>query len=131
MLAQVVSIWSGLWLCDHAYLGFNSTVLWTTANIPLIIMNIVSWCVGIPLTILLCIHTFMCLTSSTTYEFIKLEKLEYMNGFYQFSFPFSQGLFFNVKHFCCPAGLQLWRRPPPEEEWEETFWRNRYYSCCG
>ena len=76
-------------------------------------------------------RSFHCLTSSTTYEFVKLEKLEYLNGFYQFSFPFSEGLFQNIRHFCCPKGVQLWRRAPPEHEWPETFWRNRYYSCCG
>ena len=73
----------------------------------------------------------MCCTSSTTYEFVKLEKLEYLNGFYQFSFPFSQGLCANIGHFCCPSGIMLWRRAPPEDEWPESFWRNRYYSCCG
>ena len=131
VLMQVISIWTGVWLCNESFITFHNTMLWTASNTPLIIMNIISWMVGLPLTILLCIHTFMMLTSSTTYEFIKLEKLEYMNGFYQYSFPFSQGLCFNIKHFCCPSGLQLWPRAPPEEEWPETFWRNRYYSCCG
>ena len=132
VLMQVISIWTGEWLLSHAYLNFfKSNVLWTVANIPLIIMNIITWSVGIPLSILLCIHTFMLLTSSTTYEFMKLEKLEYLNGFYQFSFPFSDGLFENVRHFCCPRAIKLWRRAPPENEWPETFWRSRYYSCCG
>ena len=131
LCAQVCSIWMGEWLLSHSYLSFTTTVVWTVANVPLIIMNLLTWCIGIPLSILLCIHTFMLLTSSTTYEFIKLEKLEYLNGFYQFSFPFSEGLFQNVRHFCCPKGVKLWKRAPPESEWEETFWRNRYYSCCG
>jgi hypothetical protein len=73
----------------------------------------------------------MALTSSTTYEFIKIEKLEYMKGFYPFSFPFSEGLWGNLSRFCCPRSIQLWRRAPPESEWPETFWNNRYYSCCG
>jgi palmitoyltransferase len=76
VFVQVVSIWMGVWLCEHAFLGFTSTMLWSVANIPLIIMNLVSWLVGIPMSILLCIHTFNALTSSTTYEFMKLEKLE-------------------------------------------------------
>lgn len=76
-------------------------------------------------------HTFMAMTSTTTYEWLKLEKLEYMQGFYEFSFPFSEGLCANLRHFCCPAGIKLWRRPPPESDWPETFWRNRYYSCFG
>jgi hypothetical protein len=131
LCAQVVSIWMGEWLLSHSYLSFTTTVVWSVANAPLIVMNLLTWIIGIPLSILLCMHTFMMLTASTTYEFIKLEKLEYLNGFYQFSFPFSEGLFQNIRHFCCPKGVQLWRRAPPENEWPETFWRNRYYSCCG
>ena len=128
---QLISIWSGLSLSYRSEIWFTNSLVWTVANIPLLIVNIVSWGVGVPMSILLCIHTFNMLTSSTTYEFVKLEKLEYFEGFYQFSFPFSQGLFGNIGHFCCPSSLRLWPRPPPESEWEDTFWRNRYYSCCG
>lgn len=131
VLAQVISTWTGIWLAGHSYKLYHGALLWAVANIPLIIMIILSYVVVIPLSLLLIIHTFMCFTSSTTHEFIKMEKLEYMTGFYQFSFPFSQGLCGNIQHFCCPSGLQLWRRPPPEDEWEDTFWRNKYYSCCG
>ena len=131
LLAQVISIWTGFWLLDHSFLAFHTTIAWTVANIPLIILNILTWLFGVPLTLLLLVHTFHCLTSSTTYEFVKLEKLEYMNGFYQFSFPFNEGLCKNIGHFCLPSGIQLWRRAPPEDEWPESFWRNRYYSCCG
>ena len=60
------------------------------------------WIFGVPLTVLLLMHTFHCLTASTTYEFVKLEKLEYLNGFYQFSFPFSDGLLANVRHLYAP-----------------------------
>ena len=128
---QLISIWTGLSLSYRAEVWFNGTLAWTVVNTPLLIVNVLSWAVGVPLSILWCIHTFNMLTSSTTYEFVKLEKLEYMEGFYQFSFPFSQGLFGNIGHFCCPAGILLWARPPPESEWEDTFWRNKYYSCCG
>ena len=54
-----------------------------------------------------------------------------LQGFYEFSFPFSEGLCGNLRHFCCPTALKLWRRPAPESDWPETFWRNRYYSCFG
>ena len=36
-------------------------------------------------------HTYMACTSTTTYEFLKLEKLSYLEGFYEFSCPFSEG----------------------------------------
>jgi len=131
LFVQVLSIWNAKILLAVAWLDFGRALVWAVANVPLIIVNVLIWVFGVPLTLLLCIHTFHALTSSTTYEFVKLEKLEYMNGFYQFSFPFSEGLCPNLKHFCCPIGIKLWRRAPPESEWPETFWRNRYYSCCG
>ncbi len=46
---------------------------------------------GITLAILLLMHTYMACTSTTTYEFLKLEKLSYLEGFYEFSCPFSEG----------------------------------------
>ncbi|KAL1529305.1 hypothetical protein AB1Y20_000259 [Prymnesium parvum] len=128
---QVLSIWNCHWLLDHSYLSFGRGLVWAAANIPLLILNVLTWLFGVPLSILLAIHTFHALTSSTTHEFVKLEKLEYLNGFYQFSFPFSEGLWGNLRHFCCPSGLKLWKRAPPESDWPETFWRNRYYQCCG
>lgn len=52
-------------------------------------------------------------------------------GFYEFSCPFSEGLWLNLRNFCCPHGVRLWARPLPEREWPETCWRNRYYTCFG
>ena len=58
---------AGNWLLGHAYShGFTSSVVWTVANIPVLIASILTWLFGVPLSILLCIHTFMMLTSSTT-----------------------------------------------------------------
>jgi len=69
------------------------------------------WIFGVPLTVLLLMHTFHCLTASTTYEFVKLEKLEYLNGFYQFSFPFSDGLLANIRHLYAPRECQPSQTP--------------------
>lgn len=96
---------------------------------PLLLLDVLAYLFGILLTILLLMHTFFATTSTTTWEFVKLEKLSYLKGFYEFSCPFSEGMCRNLFHFCCPAGLRLWQRPPPETEWPETCWRNRYYSC--
>ena len=62
---------------------------------------------------------------------LALEKLAYLKGFYECSCPFSEGWIENVRHFCCPRGPKLWRRPDPESEWPETIYRNRYYTCFG
>ena len=39
-----------------------------SVDAPLIVMNVLTWTLGIPLSILLCMPTFMMLTASTTYE---------------------------------------------------------------
>ena len=128
---QVASLWLGKWLLGVAYLDWGRKAVWVAANAPVLVLNLLCWCFGIPLTMLLLTHTFFACTSTTTYEWLKLEKLEYMKGFYEFSFPFSEGLCTNLRHFCCPATLKLWRRPAPESDWPDTFWRNKYYSCFG
>jgi hypothetical protein len=131
LFVQVFSLWMGKWLLNEAYLDWGRKAVWVVANAPLLLLNLLCWCFGIPLSMLLLTHTFFACTSTTTYEWLKLEKLEYMQGFYEFSFPFSEGLCENLRHFCCPKALKLWRRPAPESDWPDTFWRNKYYSCFG
>tara|TARA_B100000780_G_scaffold259958_1_gene211330 strand:- start:222 stop:392 length:171 start_codon:yes stop_codon:yes gene_type:complete len=54
--------------------------VWVVANAPLLLLNLLCWCFGIPLSMLLLTHTFFACTSTTTYEWLKLEKLEYMQA---------------------------------------------------
>jgi len=131
LFVQVFSIWSAKWLIDASYVHYEHGSLKAAFNVPLLVLDILAYLFGIMLTILLCMHTYFAATSTTTWEFVKLEKLSYLKGFYEFSCPFSEGLCANLAHFCCPAGLRLWQAPPPESEWPETWWRNRYYSCFG
>ena len=127
---QIISIWLAKALVDRSYLHFKRGSLRAMANLPLLILDVLAYTFGIPLVMLWLIHTYMAATAMTTFEFVKMEKLDYMKGFYEFSCPFSEGLWSNLRRFCCPS-LKLWVRPPPESEWPETWWRNRYYSCCG
>ena len=53
---------------------------WVVANAPVLLLNLLCWCFGIPLSMLLLTHTFFACTSTTTYEWLKLEKLEYMQA---------------------------------------------------
>ena len=131
LFVQTTAIWTGKFLLDHAYLAIGRRVVWAAVNAPLLAVNILSWAFGVPLSILLLVHGFNACTSTTTYEFLKLEKLAYLKGFYECSCPFSEGWIENVRHFCCPRGPKLWRRPDPESEWPETIYRNRYYTCFG
>ena len=53
---------------------------WVVANAPVLLLNALCWGFGIPLSMLLLTHTFFACTSTTTYEWLKLEKLEYMQA---------------------------------------------------
>ena len=57
-----------------------SKAVWVVANAPLLVLNLLCWCFGIPLSMLLLTHTFFACTSTTTYEWLKLEKLEYLQA---------------------------------------------------
>jgi palmitoyltransferase len=129
---QLASIWLGKGLIDHAYHHGAAGSAQNLVNLPLLLLDALAWASGVPLAVLLAMHSFMALTSSTTHEFLKLDKLRYLRGFYECSCPFSEGLLPNLRRFCCPRRPPpLWERPPPEREWPETIWRNRYYSCFG
>lgn len=88
-------------------------------------------------------HTFLALTSSTTFEFMRGDEIDYLEGTDDFDFPFSSNVHDNLKRFCWTHGFQLlsvpwqaypWRRPVKIDRestdcWNNP-WQNKYYSCC-
>mmetsp|Transcript_16424 Transcript_16424/g.47204 ORF Transcript_16424/g.47204 Transcript_16424/m.47204 type:complete len:423 (-) Transcript_16424:1339-2607(-) len=106
-----------------------------------------------PLTLLALVmwvtHTWIALSSVTTFECGKARHLEYMRGTKAGDLPFSKGLDGNIRSFCCVRdttwhwimGLsdQHWTptvwRPPGKivrdsTDWWEHPWENKYWSCC-
>lgn len=88
-------------------------------------------------------HTFLALTASTTFEFMRGEEIDYLEGTEDMDFPFSGSATANVELFCWTHGFKLlrtpwtphiWRRPvhidrQAEDCWNHP-WQNKYYSCC-
>lgn len=106
-----------------------------------------------PLTLLALVmwvtHSWIALSSTTTFECGKAHHLEYMIGTNAGDLPFSNGVDTNIRSFCCLrdstwhsiAGLsdQQWAptvwRPPGKivrdsADWWEHPWENKYWSCC-
>ncbi len=52
-------------------------------------------------TMMTIIHTWLALTNGTTFELERRTFLEYLEGVDMCATPFSRGLFFNVRMFCC------------------------------
>lgn len=104
------------------------------------------------------IHTWMAVSSSTTFELSKgTRHIEYLIGTNLSDLPFSKGLVGNLRFFCCqrddlcnggavclpcikacPSTTE-WRptiwQPPGKvdrdsEDWWEHPWQNKYWSCC-
>jgi palmitoyltransferase len=88
-------------------------------------------------------HTFMAVTNSTTFEFVKGSRhLEYLRGTHMMDLPFSQARCdLNLLTFCRrDASFQrewrpaLWQPSGPivrdSEKWWAHPWQNKYWSCC-
>jgi palmitoyltransferase len=96
------------------------------------------------------IHTFFAVGNLTTFECTKGSKhLDYLQGTQPMDLPFSKGVIYNLRHFCCirdalcsylaSGGAAKWMPekwlPPGKiirdsEDWWEHPWQNKYWSCC-
>lgn len=82
---------------------------------------------------LLVFHSWLVISNSTTYEFMRCERIEYLAGTQYGDLPFSQGVPRNVSVFCVDHGLGLlfyewspcpWSRPREVHTpwWSRTPW---------
>ena len=91
-------------------------------------------------TVLFTIHTLLMMTNSTSFEFGKASgHIDYLRGTRMMDFPFSQGIFSNLRVFFCRDDVSkrlLRRRANPQEEvrsgdegesldvdWRPTVWK--------
>jgi len=94
-------------------------------------------------------HTYFALTNTTSFEFVKVQHLEYLHGTNECDMPFSKGVDENLRNFCCLRDTTwaiftgenftrwlptMWDPPGiinrNSEDWFENPWQNKYYSCC-
>lgn len=129
LVLQVTTIWLGRSVVGSVHVHAPPRSLSSAWNAPLLLVEILCYLTGIPLSVLLVIHTYLALCGVTTHEFLRNDHLGYLDGFFEFSCPFSEGPIENLRRFFCPR-LRLWQRPLPQSQWPETWWRNRYYACC-
>lgn len=81
-------------------------------------------------------QTYLVVTNQTSYEAARRHSIPYLKRVPDNVYPFTHGCARNVAQFCC-VGLSKAGAPtlPSEEELmleskRETFWENRYYTCC-
>ena len=89
-------------------------------------------------------HTWLAFTNMTSYEFMRSDKIDYLQGTKDFDLPYSHGCFKNLNIFCCNDGFihgisghewkpTEWGLPKPvvrDGGVEDNLWENRYYRCC-
>ena len=75
-------------------------------------------------------------SNQTTYELTSRERVHYFRSVpSNVLAPFNRGVAANTRSFCLGGGGGEEDRMPSREELKaisesETFWDNRYYSCC-
>ena len=78
---------------------------------------------------------FLLATDQTSFEQARRGAIPYLKRVPENVHPFSRGFFANVGLFCCRVDRARDYVLPSEDDLlleskRETFWENRYYSCC-
>jgi len=128
--------------------GFHDTKAevgaWLEMNGHALAIAILLWILLFTFGGLFCFHCFLAMGSLTSYEFMRTEKISYLEGTRDFDLPFSRGLCTNLKHFVMQDGavaLLLGREWKPltyklepftrdSDNVYDNIWENKYWSCC-
>ena len=114
---------------------YNARALWTAILLYLIVLFVAS---------LWLFHSWLALTNTTSYEFMRNSKIDYLQGTRDFDLPYSHGCKDNLRMFCCNDGMLAWLRGYAWEpvqwgkpgkyktdgEWTENIWQNKHWNCC-
>eukprot|EP00903_Cladosiphon_okamuranus_P019634 g18054.t1 len=125
----------------------SSTGHWASRNALALVTSLCLWPCLVLAVVLLVTHTWMAMSSLTSYECLRgggggPGSLSYLEGTREFDLPFSEGLFGNLRGFCCARGdallqvLPCGRRPfwagpattaagatPPAARWRPRIWK--------
>jgi hypothetical protein len=151
LTAQASAFWVMSATVGSSSLGFSTlvrTVSWEIARVcaAKLYLYTLTFCA----VLMAIIHTFNAVGNLTTFECTKgARHLDYLQGTQPMDLPFSKGVIYNVRHFCCQrdaacsylasGGAAKWMPekwlPPGKiirdsEDWWEHPWQNKYWSCC-
>jgi len=115
--------------------GINAHALWTAIVLYILVIFVGS---------LWGFHTWLALTNTTSYEFMRNDRIDYLRGTKDFDLPYSAGVVNNLRMFCCNDGLLArmrgyewepvqWGKPKAftrDGEWTDNIWENKHWSCC-
>ncbi|URE04862.1 DHHC palmitoyltransferase [Musa troglodytarum] len=108
------------------FLHSKDTKAWWKDFILIVLLVPLAFCV-IFLILLLLFHSYLALTNQTTYETVKRQRILYLRGIPAGVHPFSNGIFRNLRAFCCSrVSIYDMEAVPPMEELED---RARPYTC--
>lgn len=121
-------------LNSSAYVYRPTFETWVEANLIQLVMSLVLYCFTVFVLSLWGLHTFLILTNQTTWEVTKRCNISYLNKVPDNVQPFNRGLKQNLREYCLGEVNEPYVLPTnetlQEESKRETFWENRYYSCC-
>lgn len=114
---------------------YNARALWTAIILYIFVLFVGSLWV---------FHTWLAFTNTTSYEFMRNSKIDYLQGTRDFDLPYSHGIKDNLRMFCCNDGMLAWMRGYKWEpvqwgrpkkftrdgEWTENIWENKHWNCC-
>ena len=119
----------------NKWYGINAHALWTAIVLYFMVLFVGS---------LWGFHTWLALTNTTSYEFMRNDRIDYLRGTRDFDLPYSAGVLNNLRMFCCNDGLLArmrgyewepvqWGKPKAftrDGEWTDNIWENKHWSCC-
>ena len=84
---------------------------------------------------LLCFHSWLLLTSQTTWEVASRERITYLRDLHRDALPFDAGPVRNLRRICtapcgAPVEWRIERATPPSGTPPPTLWRNAWWECC-
>ena len=112
LIFQMLGFWKFSGIVSSSPLGFvclinltcgtgaGSDVEWWEVLIVIVARIYLYW-LTFAATMMAIIHTWFAITNGTTFELEKRQNLEYLEGVGMCDIPFSRGLAFNMRIFCC------------------------------
>mmetsp|Transcript_27053 Transcript_27053/g.68432 ORF Transcript_27053/g.68432 Transcript_27053/m.68432 type:complete len:346 (+) Transcript_27053:113-1150(+) len=127
--------WSLVWSCRTGGGGRHASLsVWFEENWEVVFMLVVGAGFIVMTVGLLVYHSYLMVTSQTTWEHLSRREIDYLRPFPRTVFPFSLGALENARRFLTRS------RTSAPQDWEFTWergqpipfniWENKWWSCC-